>query len=172
MPDPRQKETNRAMQRYISKKLFTSEHMYVIMEIIGKHIKERKMVMTMVNQAARMSPIHNQVHFVFLPVRDMGRAVRFYSKLLGLPIHPVEGTLYNLETNGDAGIVLDSNVGDGFAPSSHPMFALHAPDIQAAYEFVQDMGAVLVTHGIVSFGDISFFVFMDADGNRITVVNK
>lgn len=115
------------------------------------------------------SIIKKSVHFVFIPVRDMEKAVEFYSKLLDLPTHPKPyGTLYNLPMKSP-NIVLDSNQKD-FTASSHPLFSFFAPDIVAAQTFIKKLD---VEVGELNyFSDVSFFEFKDHHGNIITVVSN
>ncbi|MFD0675244.1 VOC family protein [Cohnella sp. GCM10027633] len=114
--------------------------------------------------------IENRIHFVFVPVRNMERAVNFYSRILGLTIKPGPyGTIYNLDIQSP-NIVLDSNLEEGFLPAKHPLFSFISNDLKHAQQLITNEGGVV--RDFVSFDDISFFVFDDLDGNRITIVNK
>jgi predicted enzyme related to lactoylglutathione lyase len=116
------------------------------------------------------SIIENSIHFVFVPVRDMERAVNFYSDILGLVIKPSPyGSLYNLDINSP-NIVLDSNLEEGFEPCKHPLFSFKANNLKDAQAVVKNAGGK--TRDIISFGETSFFVFDDLDGNRIMIVNN
>jgi len=56
------------------------------------------------------STIEKNIHFVFVPVRNMASAVKFYSAILGLDLKPEPyGSLYNLDIHSP-NIVLDSNL--------------------------------------------------------------
>jgi predicted enzyme related to lactoylglutathione lyase len=112
----------------------------------------------------------NSIDIVFVPVRDMQRSVIFYSDILGLTVRPGPyGTLYNLDLKAP-NIVLDSNLEEGFEPCKHPLFAFKANNLEDARAIVNNAGGK--AGDIVTFGDISFFVFDDIDGNRITIVDN
>ncbi|MGG1520039.1 VOC family protein [Paenibacillus oryzisoli] len=114
--------------------------------------------------------IEHSIHFVFVPVSNMDRAVKFYSIILGLPLKPEPyGSLYNLDINSP-NIVLDSNLEEDFVPCKHPLFSFKADNLEDARLVVTRAGGKV--RDIVSFGDTSFFVFDDFDGNRIMIVNK
>lgn len=114
--------------------------------------------------------INNRIHFVFVPVRNMGRAVEFYSSIFGLEVNPGPyGSLYNLEMMAP-NIVLDSNIEASFEPSKHPLFSLKAIHLESAHLKILQAGGS--PKEIVSFGETSFFVFEDPDGNKIMVVNN
>lgn len=114
--------------------------------------------------------IGNSIHFVFVPVKDMERAVTFYSSILGLPLKPGPyGSLYNLDMQSP-NIVLDSNLEEGFEPCKHPIFSLTASNLEDARAVVMNAGGK--ARNIVSFDDVSFFVFSDPDGNRIMIVDQ
>ncbi|WP_274362249.1 VOC family protein [Paenibacillus thermotolerans] len=114
--------------------------------------------------------IQNGIHFVFIPVSDMERAVRFYSDIFGLPAKPGPyGSLYNVDIQSP-NIVLDSNPEEGWEPLKHPLFALKASDLEKAKAAVAEAGGK--ARDIVHFSDVSFFVFEDLDGNRIMIVDN
>lgn len=116
------------------------------------------------------SIIEKNIHFVFVPVRNMIRAAKFYSDILGLDLKPEPyGSLYNLDINSP-NIVLDSNLEEGFEPCKHPLFSFKAKNLDDASAMVINAGGNV--RDIVSFGDTSFFVFDDLDGNRIMVVDN
>lgn len=50
------------------------------------------------------------------------------------------------------------------------LFSFVSNDLEHAQQLITNAGGTI--RDIVSFGDISFFVFDDLDGNRITTVNK
>jgi catechol 2,3-dioxygenase-like lactoylglutathione lyase family enzyme len=116
------------------------------------------------------SVIKDGIHFVFIPVRNMERAVKFYSDILGLIVKPGPyGTLYNLDMKSP-NIVLDSNLEEGFEPCKHPLFSFKTENLDEARALIMNAGGK--AGDIVSFGDTDFFVFYDLDGNRIMIVNK
>jgi len=116
------------------------------------------------------SVIENHIHFVFVPVRNMERAIEFYSTIFGLTIKPGSyGSLYNLDIQAP-NIVLDSNLEEGFSPAKHPLFSIISTDLKRAQQWITNAGGNV--RDIVTFDDISFFVFDDLDGNRIMIVNK
>lgn len=56
------------------------------------------------------SPIENRIGRVFVPGRDMERAVEWYTRLLGLPSGRLShgGTIYDLPMGGEVGLTLDA----------------------------------------------------------------
>ncbi|UVI29424.1 VOC family protein [Paenibacillus spongiae] len=109
----------------------------------------------------------NRIHFVFVPVKDMERAVKFYSAILGLTIKPGPyGSLYNLDI-ASPNIVLDSNLEEGFEPCKHPLFSFKVSRLEEARTAIQHAGG-----NVKDVVDNSFFVFEDLDGNRLMIVNN
>src|SRR5436309_1910443 len=56
------------------------------------------------------SPIENRIGQVFVPVSDMGRAVAWYSRLLGLPAGAPShgGGIYDVPMAGETRLALDA----------------------------------------------------------------
>ncbi|NBI27581.1 VOC family protein [Chengkuizengella marina] len=116
------------------------------------------------------SPIKNHVGAVFIHVSDMQRAIRFYSKLLGLPVKETahEGNIYDLVTIGGAGIILDGHRKDVPNQSDKPILFFDTDNIHASYEHVKSL-SIEITSEIEVHENISFFTFKDLDGNVLMV---
>jgi predicted enzyme related to lactoylglutathione lyase len=115
------------------------------------------------------SPILNRIPNVFIHVKDMPKAVAWYSKILGLPSQPTshEGTIYDVPMEGGSGLILDANKhlkGD----FDRPLMMFATPDIQAARQFLRQQG-VEVVNDIQDAGSVLFFDFKDPDGNVLMV---
>jgi predicted enzyme related to lactoylglutathione lyase len=116
-----------------------------------------------------MSPVKNRIGGVFVHVTDMGRSIRWYRDLLGLPAdeQPDLFSIYGLPTQGGSALLLDSNHPDTQRQCS-VLFVLATDDIEASHTFVQARG-IEVLGGIERGGDQSFFSFRDPDGNLLMV---
>jgi len=55
-----------------------------------------------------------------------------------------------------------------FVPQNQPLFNLSTEDIDVSYQFVQQLGAEIVTE-IQRYPDLSEFSFKDPDGNIIMI---
>lgn len=117
------------------------------------------------------SPIKTQVNTIFVHVRDLKRAVKWYSKLLGVSyeLEEVTDPVHNIMLNRHTGLTLDAgpaNVDKEKNPSPYPLFNFHTDDINASYAFVKSLG-VTIDLDIVDFEDFSFFTVKDPDDNMI-----
>lgn len=108
---------------------------------------------------------------VFVPVRDIGRAIIWYSELLGLPIGTTthEGKIYNVPMQGDVGLILDAH--QEVTNSSQPLFFFWTTDIEAAASFLRAR-KVETVGGIQDIGSVRILTFVDPDGNRLMVTQK
>lgn len=119
------------------------------------------------------SPIANRIDTVFIHVTDLIKSVHWYSKLLGIEIdEEIYGPIYTFSMGaGRPGLTLDNHCFDeayDLKSSNQPLFNLSAEDINAAYQFVKELGAEIVTE-IQTYPDISDFSFKDPDGNIIMI---
>ncbi|MGP4060338.1 VOC family protein [Halobacillus litoralis] len=117
------------------------------------------------------SPILNELNTTFVPVSDLKRAVKWYSKLLGkeYDLEKVTPPIYNLPMNQHTGVLLDSGL-EYVIPSPNPLFNFHAEDIDEAYRYVHDLGYEIV-RDMEKYDDIAFFNIKDPDGNIVMVCN-
>ncbi len=106
---------------------------------------------------------------VFVHVTDMGRAIRWYRDLLGLPADEQAdpSTIYALPTQGGSSLLLDANH-PGTQRQDSALFMFDTDDIEASHAFMQAKGIEMVG-GIERGGGVSFFSFRDLDGNRLMV---
>ena len=120
------------------------------------------------------SPIQNRVDTIFVHVTNLEKSVQWYSKLLGLEVRKGEhlGPIYTFDMGpGRPGLTLDNHCLDDnyeLKPSNQPLFNLSTTDINAAYQYVKELGAEIVTE-IQTYPDLSDFTFKDPDGNIIMV---
>jgi catechol 2,3-dioxygenase-like lactoylglutathione lyase family enzyme len=118
------------------------------------------------------SPIENRIGQVFIPVRDMHRAIDWYCKILGLPTGQAShgDTIYDLQTQGETGLALDANKPD-FDTSGPPRFFFWTEDIRACLDFLQQYD-VPIEGQIEDIGHVSFLQFCDPDGNPLMVCQR
>ncbi|GAA4287487.1 hypothetical protein GCM10022262_18460 [Georgenia daeguensis] len=118
------------------------------------------------------SPIENRIGQVFIPVRDMARSARWYSRLLGLaesePSH--DGTIYDLQTAGETRLALDASRPE-FDTSGPPRFFFWTTDMVATVAFLQDHGVTLDSD-VEDIGSVMFLQFRDPDGNPLMVCQR
>lgn len=119
------------------------------------------------------SPIANRVDTIFVHVTDLSRSVEWYSKLLGVEVEgEVQGPIYTFDMGeGRPGLTLDNHCLDDvyeLKPLNHPLFNMSAADINAAYDYVKEIGTKYISD-IQHFPDLSDFSFEDPDGNIIMI---
>ncbi|MBT2688974.1 VOC family protein [Bacillus sp. ISL-47] len=116
------------------------------------------------------SPVKNQVGAIFIHVKDMNRAIDFYSQLLGHPKKETahEGMIYDLPVSGGSGIILDANKGVVAKQDAKPLFFFDTNDIYQSYDYVKSLNAEIFSE-IEEHGDISFFNFRDSEGNLLMI---
>ncbi|GAE32935.1 VOC family protein [Halalkalibacter hemicellulosilyticus] len=118
------------------------------------------------------SPIQNKVGGIFVPVRNVEKARKWYCQMLGLPeTDEIDfGHLYVLPMNG-VDVILDEmpvwgGLEEGGAEAyKAPAFMFRTGDIYASYKYIKEMGAELV----MEVENDQWFVFKDPDGNHIMV---
>ncbi|GAA1241311.1 VOC family protein [Oryzihumus leptocrescens] len=118
------------------------------------------------------SPIQRIVGQVFIPVRDMPRAVAWYADLLGFEPGETshEGTIFDIPTDGDTRLALDANRPD-FDPAGPPRFFFWTQDMAETVEHLQDRG-VKITSDVEDIGSVFFVQFEDPDGNPLMVCQR
>ncbi len=104
-----------------------------------------------------------QVDFVTVPTRDVGRALAFYREVLGLPESEyAEG---EIETpNVTLGFWKPEEDGEPFVPNENGV-ALRVADVHAAVEEVRAAGGAVV--GVEDSGVCHMGFVKDPDGNVI-----
>lgn len=116
-------------------------------------------------------PIAATLPAVFVHVRDLRRAVEFYTGLLDLPYDPAAdfgNDIYVIRLENDTDLVLDASNAERAALTS--AFAMHATcmfttqDIDAAHQWLQGRGVEIVTE-LYRDPNVAFFNFKDPDGN-------
>ncbi|MCD2496891.1 VOC family protein [Microbacterium nymphoidis] len=112
------------------------------------------------------SPIIREIGQVFIPVRDIHAAARWYGRLLGTsvsePSH--DQTIVDVPMRSGPGLALDANA--PFTADGPPRFFWWADDLTAVERHLADMGVVPATE-IVDIGSVSFVQFRDPDGNLL-----
>lgn len=117
------------------------------------------------------SPIQRRIGCVFIPVGDMERARRWYSRILGLPIPAIshEGKIADLRMDGETQLILDGH--KPVANSSQPLFFFWTDDLRETYLFLRRMEVEIVTP-IEDIGSVSTLVIHDPDGNLLMICQK
>jgi predicted enzyme related to lactoylglutathione lyase len=121
---------------------------------------------------AMSSPIQRSIGQVFIPVRDMSRAVGWYAELLGFEPQETshEGTIFDIPTDGDTRLALDANRPD-FETSGPPRFFFWTRDMAATVAHLQHLG-VKLTSEVEDIGSVFFVQFEDPDGNPLMVCQR
>lgn len=78
------------------------------------------------------NPIQNKIGAVFIPIRDLERAIDWYCGILGLePDGEIQhGHLYVIPLKGDSQLVLDSKLDTQGAFSSAPLCHFNTDNIE------------------------------------------
>ncbi|GIQ62395.1 hypothetical protein PACILC2_09630 [Paenibacillus cisolokensis] len=115
------------------------------------------------------SPILSRIGGVFVDVKDMRTAARWYTGLLGQPFdeHRAEQPIYSVPVARGAALLLDRNRhlnGETFTE----LFYLETEDFDAALAYVRRQRFRLADEPR-HLHDLSEFALLDPDGNRIVV---
>ncbi|GAA2151120.1 putative enzyme related to lactoylglutathione lyase [Humibacillus xanthopallidus] len=118
------------------------------------------------------SPIQCRVGQVFIPVRDMASAIRWYAALLGFEqgVASHGATIYDIPTDGETRLALDANRPDVEA-AGPPRFFLWTDDMSATVAHLRGLG-VTVTSDVEDIGSVLFVQFEDPDGNALMVCQR
>ncbi|MFD1020880.1 VOC family protein [Thalassobacillus hwangdonensis] len=119
------------------------------------------------------SPIKNKVSTVFIPVKDIGKAKQWYTKMLDVQNgEEMFDHLFIAEMDG-TGMVLDKmpmwkNEQGEVQPLNVPAIQFATEDIHASYQFMKTNDVELVTE----VEHDKYFVFKDPDGNLLMVCQE
>ncbi|MFC0560191.1 VOC family protein [Halalkalibacter alkalisediminis] len=117
------------------------------------------------------SPIKNRIGGVFIPVRDIEKAKKWYSKILGLEGGEIYfGHLYTASMEGTSELILDTmpkwkDENGNIANYQVPSIQFVTDDIHDSYQFMKENHVELLTE----IEDDSYFVFKDLDGNVLMI---
>ncbi|MGE7989113.1 VOC family protein [Lysinibacillus fusiformis] len=117
------------------------------------------------------TPIKNRIGAVFIPVRNLKKAIEWYRKIIGLEGGEEHfGHLFVASMEGTAGLILDAmpkwRKEDGdIATYQVPAIQFVTDDLQTSYQFMKDNNVELVTE----IQDDFYFVFKDLDGNVLMI---
>lgn len=117
------------------------------------------------------TPIKNRIGAVFIPVRNLEKAIEWYRKIVGLVGGEEHfGHLFVAPMEGTAGLILDAmpkwRKEDGdIATYQVPSIQLVTDDLQASYQFMKEHHVELVTE----IQDDFYFVFKNLDGNVLMI---
>jgi predicted enzyme related to lactoylglutathione lyase len=121
---------------------------------------------------ASQSPVINRIPAVFIPVRNLEKAKKWYGEMLGLDGETRFGHIFvaSMQGEGMGGLVLDEMPNwrgpDGdILPYQAPAIQFSTDDVAAAYAFMKERGVEMVSEVENDF----FFVFKDPDGNHLMV---
>ncbi|MBB3127836.1 putative enzyme related to lactoylglutathione lyase [Paenibacillus rhizosphaerae] len=115
------------------------------------------------------SPISPRIGGVFVDVKHMPAAAKWYSGLLGAEYDEAaaEQRIYSVPTASGAALLLDQNRhlnGESFSE----LFFFETEDFDGALQFVRSYGFELAGEPQI-FPDLSEFALLDPDGNRIVI---
>lgn len=115
------------------------------------------------------SPILPRIGGVFVDVKDMRTAARWYTDLLGLPLDEENAarSVYAVPVTRGAALLLDQNRYLNQEPFTQ-LFYFETEDFEAALAYVRSNSFQLADEP-KHFHDLSEFVLLDPDGNRILV---
>ena len=121
---------------------------------------------------ATSSPIQNRIGNVFVPVSDMRRAIRWYSRLFGLEQGETshEGGIYDVPMEGETGLILDANK-PITGHSAQPLCLFLTDDISASIKWLRDLD-VEITSEPQDIGSVIFATFNDPDGNPLMICQR
>jgi len=122
-------------------------------------------------EPSNVSPILPRVGGVFVDVKNMPEAARWYSDLLGVPFDgsAAEERIYSVPTDSGAALLLDHNRYLN-RESFTEVFYFETDDFDAAFAFARDQGFQIAGEPC-RFPDLSEFALLDPDGNRIVVAH-
>ncbi|PZD96114.1 hypothetical protein DNH61_09375 [Paenibacillus sambharensis] len=115
------------------------------------------------------SPILPRIGGVFVDVKDMKAAARWYSSLLGQPLNEAgaEHPVYPVPVTGGAALLLDQNRHLNGETFTEIMY-LETHDFEAALEHLKSIGVELAGEPAY-FENLSEVPVLDPDGNRIVI---
>ena len=115
------------------------------------------------------SPLSTRVGQVFIPVRDMPTALRWYSRLFGFQADAGrlghEDTIFDVPTDGPPYLCLDANQPDFVASGPARCFFL-TDDLDATVAHLEAIGATHISDA-EDIGSLSFVTFRDPDQNLL-----
>lgn len=120
-------------------------------------------------------PIKNQMNGVFVHVKNLKAAVKWYADLLELDVDldNVASPVFNVPIVGTTSLTLDDHTFDPtfkhtIGPS--PIFNFYAPDIDEAYQYIKGKSIEIVRE-IERVEDTAWFNIKDPDGNVLMICN-
>lgn len=118
------------------------------------------------------SPIQSVVGQVFIPVRDMEKAISWYARLLDFEPRSAShgGAIFDIPTDGETRLALDSHQPD-CGRSGPPRFFFWTQDMERTVQHLQALGVVITSH-VEDIGSVSFVQFDDPDGNPLMVCRR
>jgi catechol 2,3-dioxygenase-like lactoylglutathione lyase family enzyme len=118
------------------------------------------------------SPIRRHIGQVFVPVRDLGRAARWYAAVLGFepaaPSH--DDTILDIPVEDGPRLALDANR-PHFTADGPPRFFWWTDDLAATIEHLRGLD-VRITSDVEDIGSVFFVQFEDPDGNPLMVCQR
>lgn len=116
-------------------------------------------------------PIENAADTVFIHVSDLRRSAEWYGMVMGLPVLEERlngGNIYWFRLADGTGVNLDDNRNNS-PDTPRVRFMYKTDDIDAAYRYLEQAGVETLT-GIERYPwGLSFFRFVDPDGNALMV---
>ena len=118
-------------------------------------------------------PVINKIGGVFIHVKDLARAAKFYSDVMGLPEPALDpnSPIYCPEMEGP-GLVLDDNRNNiGTERDVHPLCILKSADAGKTLAHMQEKGVEIcfVQHHEEK---VFLFTFRDTEGNVLMIMQE
>lgn len=122
-------------------------------------------------------PFNREVGNVFIPVKDVYRARKWYRDVLQLPAEEVVmGHLCHIPMDGRTGILLDQQLTPDnkgktktIQMGDYPLFMFSTNDIHASLETLRERGVEIVEYGGSAIQNGHWFNFRDCEGNLLMV---
>jgi predicted enzyme related to lactoylglutathione lyase len=117
------------------------------------------------------SPIQNKIGAVFIPVSEMSRAIKWYSRLLGFEIGSTshEGKIFDVPMQGEVALILDGH--KPVTNSSQPLCFFWTDDMEQARAHLIAQNVEIV-RDIENIGSVSTLTLRDPDGNLIMLCRR
>jgi predicted enzyme related to lactoylglutathione lyase len=114
--------------------------------------------------------------YVIVYVKDMDKAVSFYTKTLGIKLRMNEGGWAELETGNTTLALHQAEQVAGASVPGQPIVVFNTDDIQKTYEALKESGVKVEGEPAVCCEEEDFIgksvSFKDPDGNHLSVYGK
>jgi catechol 2,3-dioxygenase-like lactoylglutathione lyase family enzyme len=114
-----------------------------------------------------MSSLFTRIDTVFVRVRDLDAAARWYTETLGFAERFRSDWIVVLNASETALTLIRPERTEDFCPAIEAPFNFYVPDVQRAHDHL--LSRDVETGPISDGGDVLWFWFKDPDGNQLEV---